>query len=58
LLVHDKIVEVRGKDLIIDWFLFRENSIRLAPPLVIKKKEIRQACKILLEVIEEIENKL
>jgi acetylornithine/succinyldiaminopimelate/putrescine aminotransferase len=81
LLVHDKIVEVRGKGLmlavefessqyrekvvltarskglIIDWFLFRENSIRLAPPLVIKKKEIRQACKILMEVIEEIENK-
>lgn len=79
LLVHTKIVEVRGKGLmlavefessefrekvvlkarakglIIDWFLFRENSIRIAPPLVIKKKEIRQACKILLEVIEQID---
>lgn len=80
LLVHDKIVEVRGKGLmlavefqsseyrekvvlksrkkglIIDWFLFGENSIRIAPPLVIKKKEIREACAILLKVIEEIES--
>ncbi|MEM9823067.1 MAG: aspartate aminotransferase family protein [Bacteroidota bacterium] len=38
--------------LIVDWFLFNDRSIRIAPPLIIEEVEIRQACRILLEGID------
>lgn len=41
------------KGLITDWFLFCNNSMRIAPPLTIKDKEIQEACRIILEAIEE-----
>lgn len=37
--------------LITDWFLFCDNSLRIAPPLVISKDEIKIACNILLQAI-------
>jgi acetylornithine/succinyldiaminopimelate/putrescine aminotransferase len=43
------------KGLIIDWFLFNSRSIRIAPPLIITEEEIRWACGIILEVLEEID---
>lgn len=36
-----------------DWFLFCDNSMRLAPPLTITKSEIRDACAIILQSIGE-----
>jgi 4-aminobutyrate aminotransferase-like enzyme len=42
------------KGLISDWFLFCDNSLRIAPPLTISEEEIREACRILLEAISEI----
>lgn len=41
------------KGLITDWFLFNDSCIRIAPPLIITEDEIRKACGILLEAIEE-----
>jgi acetylornithine/succinyldiaminopimelate/putrescine aminotransferase len=41
------------KGLIVDWFLFNEKSLRIAPPLIISEEEIRWACGILLETIDE-----
>jgi acetylornithine/N-succinyldiaminopimelate aminotransferase len=35
--------------LITDWFLFSDNSLRIAPPLTITKKEIESACEIILQ---------
>jgi len=35
--------------LLIDWFLYAEHKIRLAPPLIIEKEQIRQICGIILE---------
>lgn len=43
-----------GKGLLIDWFLFNERSLRIAPPLIISEEEIRWACRILVETIEEV----
>ena len=40
------------KGLISDWFLFNQNAMRIAPPLTITAKEIRQACKIILDCLE------
>ncbi|MHA6249902.1 aspartate aminotransferase family protein [Pontibacter sp. CAU 1760] len=36
-----------------DWFLFCDNSMRIAPPLVITETEIREACALILRSIEE-----
>jgi len=35
-----------------DWFLFAPHCMRIGPPLIITEKEIRQACKTILEAIE------
>ncbi len=37
--------------LLSDWFLYCDNSMRIAPPLIITKKEIKKACQIILEAI-------
>lgn len=34
-----------------DWFLFCDNSMRIAPPLTITDQQIEDACKIILEAI-------
>ncbi len=39
--------------LITDWFLYCNNSIRIAPPLIISNEQIREACDILLQAIDE-----
>lgn len=39
---------------ITDWFLFCDNSMRIAPPLIITESEIRNACRIILESIEAV----
>ncbi|MEO6729635.1 MAG: aspartate aminotransferase family protein [Ferruginibacter sp.] len=36
-----------------DWFLFAAGSLRIAPPLVITHDEIRMACKIINDVLNE-----
>ena len=41
------------KGLITDWFLFNDRSLRIAPPLIIEEAEIKLACEIILESIEE-----
>ncbi|GAA4450241.1 aspartate aminotransferase family protein [Nibrella saemangeumensis] len=40
-----------GCGVITDWFLFCNNSMRIAPPLIITETEIRRACAIVLEAI-------
>ena len=49
--VIDRCIE-RG--VIIDWFLFNDSSIRIAPPLTISEKQIREACEIITAAFEEI----
>ena len=40
------------KGIITDWFLFCDNSMRIAPPLIITDEEIILACKVILSVID------
>jgi len=49
--VIDRCIE---KGVLTDWFLFAPNCLRIAPPLTISQKEIRQACEIILEVLKEV----
>ena len=53
--VIDRCIE---KGIITDWFLFCDNSMRIAPPLNIKMEEIEYACAIILKSINEIENEI
>ena len=40
--------------LISDWFLFCDNAMRLAPPLIITHAEIDEACEIILKSLAEL----
>jgi acetylornithine/succinyldiaminopimelate/putrescine aminotransferase len=39
---------------ITDWFLFAPDAIRVAPPLIITETEIRAACGIILQSIDQV----
>ena len=40
--------------LITDWFLFCDDAIRIAPPLIISEAEIKRACELLLQAIDRL----
>jgi len=42
------------RGLLIDWFLFDNCSLRIAPPLIISESEIESACAILRSVFDEL----
>ncbi|EAY30600.1 acetylornithine aminotransferase [Microscilla marina ATCC 23134] len=48
--IIDKAMEL---GVLTDWFLNCDNSLRIAPPLIITEEQIRDACKLLLQAIEE-----
>jgi acetylornithine/succinyldiaminopimelate/putrescine aminotransferase len=48
--IIDRAIEL---GVITDWFLFCDDSMRLAPPLTITEEEIRKACMIILKAVEE-----
>ncbi len=35
-----------------DWFLFCDDAMRIAPPLIITEEEIKKACKSILQAID------
>ncbi|MBX2841871.1 MAG: aminotransferase class III-fold pyridoxal phosphate-dependent enzyme [Flammeovirgaceae bacterium] len=35
-----------------DWFLYNDKSMRIAPPLIITKKEIKKSCMVILNAIK------
>jgi acetylornithine/succinyldiaminopimelate/putrescine aminotransferase len=41
------------KGLITDWFLFNSSAMRIAPPLIITEEEIKRACEIISESINQ-----
>ena len=43
-----------GNGIITDWFLFAPDCIRVAPPLIITEAEIRAACTIILQSIDQV----
>lgn len=49
--IIDKCIE---KGVVTDWFLHCTDSMRIAPPLIITEEEIRIACNIINESIEEV----
>jgi len=52
---NKKIIDCCIKNgLMSDWFLFCDNAMRLAPPLIITHAEIDEACEIILKSIDEL----
>lgn len=49
--VQKVIAQAMGKGLLADWFLFNDESIRIAPPLTISYEELDQAAAILNECL-------
>ncbi|MDD4209860.1 MAG: aspartate aminotransferase family protein [Bacteroidales bacterium] len=43
------------KGVIVDWFLFCDTAMRIAPPLIITEREIEKACEIIATSIQENE---
>jgi acetylornithine/succinyldiaminopimelate/putrescine aminotransferase len=39
---------------IVDWFLFADNCIRIAPPLIITEEEIRLSCEIINKALTKV----
>jgi putrescine aminotransferase len=39
-----------------DWFLFCDNSMRIAPPLIIEEAEIKSSCEKILDAINRVSN--
>ncbi|MBC6365190.1 aspartate aminotransferase family protein [Algoriphagus sp. AK58] len=48
--IIDRAIEL---GVITDWFLFCDDSMRIAPPLVITEEEIQEASRLILQAIEE-----
>lgn len=48
------IAECLENGLITDWFLFANNCMRIAPPLIISNDEIQQACQIILRALDKV----
>lgn len=40
--------------LIIDWFLYNQNALRLSPPLIISEKQILKTCDIILSILNKL----
>ncbi|MEQ8472302.1 MAG: aspartate aminotransferase family protein [Marinoscillum sp.] len=49
--IIDRAIEL---GVITDWFLFCDHAMRLAPPLVISEDEIKKACNIILQAINDV----
>jgi 4-aminobutyrate aminotransferase-like enzyme len=49
--IIDRCIE---KGVITDWFLFADNCMRIAPPLIITEPQIEYACRTILEAIDEV----
>ncbi len=48
--IIDRAIEL---GVVTDWFLYCNNAMRIAPPLVIQEHEIQEACALILQAIEE-----
>ena len=49
--IIDKCIE---NGVLTDWFLFCDNSMRIAPPLTISEEEIKHSCQKILEVLSSV----
>ncbi len=56
-ITNEVILKCQDRGLILFWLLFEPCAIRITPPLTISEDEIREGCKILIEVLDEVTQK-
>lgn len=49
--LKDTIDRCIEKGVVTDWFLFCDNAMRIAPPLTITEAQIREACSVVMDVL-------
>lgn len=52
--IHQVIQYCLKNGLVTDWFLFANNCLRIAPPLIITEDEIKASCSILLAALDTL----
>ncbi len=52
--LHQAIKACRKEGLLVDWFLFNDRSIRMAPPLIITEPEIKTLCSRFLNALDSM----
>ncbi len=52
--VNKLILACQERGLILFWLLFENRAVRITPPLTITNQELKEGCKIMLEVLDEI----
>lgn len=57
-ITNEVILKCQDKGLILFWLLFEPCAIRITPPLTISENEIREGCQIIIEVLDEVAQKI
>ncbi|MFT5725680.1 MAG: acetylornithine/N-succinyldiaminopimelate aminotransferase [Bacteroidia bacterium] len=50
--LHQVVTNCINNGVIVDWFLYAEDKMRIAPPLIITEAQIRKVCKVILGALE------
>src|SRR5690554_4510841 len=53
-ITNEIILRCKDKGLILFWLLFEKKAVRITPPLTISEEEIREGCKVILEILDEL----
>lgn len=51
---NELVLKCAEKGLILFWLLFEKRAVRISPPLTISEQEIREGCRIIMEVLTEM----
>ncbi len=54
-ITNELILRCQDKGLILFWLLFEPRAVRITPPLTISEREIKEGCKIILNVLDQIQ---
>ncbi len=54
-ITNQVVLRCQSKGLILFWLLFEGCAIRITPPLTISEEEIKEGCKIILDVMDEVQ---
>lgn len=52
--MHRVIKKALEQGIILDWFLFNEKSLRIAPPLIITSQELEDVCDRILSILDQL----
>ncbi|WP_459212904.1 aspartate aminotransferase family protein [Aquimarina rhabdastrellae] len=54
-ITNQVILKCQDQGLILFWLLFEPKAVRITPPLTISEEEIKEGCRIILSVLDQIE---